>query len=486
MKNLKILFQNKKLLLIPVCILLIIGISTTLLYFNTQKKQESLRREYCAELSAGVYDSVFFSMFPIDNYSAQEFNTYRGVTPSISPYAMTDLADLSAHLDVVLASANNIDTIYLGLDPYVVWKSSDNDNDIWNRNLQTYLLSYIDEYPNISFEVLLPYHPMDYWTSASPQKLDTIMTTYRSLISTLDLYSNVTTFFIGAEYWLNSNPDNYDASSGLNKLLSDFFVRYLFCDYNFTIDKQNVDAILDDFKVEIQEEKANPTTYADLSKWKVVFFGDSIVGNYTGSTSISGVVTALSDAQTYNFGIGGTQATYSPDATNDFLHNVDAFISGELTVTQDETHFPHDKISDTGKNLCFIMQYGTNDYFTGRPTQNTQDAYDIYTYAGALRTGISKLQAAYPDAKILLLTPPYCTYFGYGTEINSNEGGPLVDYVNTVVQVATDMNVYYINSYTGLALNTNNHTDYLSDGCHLGETGRFILATYIIEFLSHM
>ena len=137
------------------------------------------------------------------------------------------------------------------------------------------------------------------------------------------------------------------------------------------------------------------------------------------------------------------------------------------------------------KEHCIVCGNGTNDYFTGQPVSNPDNPYDPYTFSGALRTGIQNLQSTYPDATILLLTPPFSSYFTNGTELNSDVGDVLTEYVDAVVQVATDMHVDCINNYTGLAINEDNHTEYLSDGVHLNETGRFIAATHIIEFLGN-
>lgn len=473
--------NKKKLLLIPICIILFAGIIAAYLHIYQEKKNMEAKQQYLDRLSVEFYDSVFFSMYPIDNYSEEDFFTYRGLTTPISSYVFSDLAEIPEFLDTALISDNNLSTVYLGLDPYAIWTTSKENQNNWDADLSQYLISYIDAYPEITFEVLLPYPSMEYWTDAKEEKVNTILTTYRTLVCSLAPYSNVYTFFVGGEHWLIANSGNYEGDFNTNYNVSKHLMLTTFCDGNLRITDIDADIVFDNFKTMIQEEKNSPATYPDLSKWQIVFFGDSVIGNYKGSASVPGVVNGLSDASAYNFAIGGTSATQFNESNNTFIPVVNQFLSGELTVTQDDTTFHGDRDSDD--RLCFVIHYGLNDYFTGQQITNPDDLYDENTYTGALRTGIRQLQDAYPDATILLLTPPFCSYFSNGTEINSNAGGTLTDYVDAVIRVATEMNVDYLDNYTGLGINADNHTDYLADGCHLNETGRFLAATHIIDFL---
>lgn len=474
--------NKKKLLLIPVCIILLAGIIIACLYYNQEQKNMKIKQQYLDRLSTEAYDSLFFSMYSVSNYSEEDFLTHRGLTTPISPYVISDLDEISEFLDTALISGNELSTVYLGLDPYAIWTSCKENQDNWDTGLAQHLIAYIDAYPEITFEVLLPYPAMEYWTDAKDEKINTILTTYRTLIYSLAPYSNVYTFFAGGEHWLIANPGNYESDFNTNYNVSKHLMLTTFCDGDLRITDIDADIVFDNFKTMIQEAKTSPIVYPDLSKWQIVFLGDSIIGNYKGSASIPGVVNGLTDASVYNFAIGGTPATQNNESNNTFIPVVNQFLSGELIMTQDDTTFTRG--TDSNSRLCFVIHYGLNDYFTGQPITNPDDPYDSYTYSGALRTGIRQLQAAYPDATIVLITPPFCSYFSNGTEINSDVGGTLAEYAVSVIQVAQEMNVDYLNNYTDLGINADNHTDYLADGCHLNETGRFLAATHIIEYLS--
>lgn len=471
---------KKYLLLIPICLLLVCGIVFMSFHIYQEQKALKIKQQYLERLAAETYDSVFFSMYPIPNYSPEEFATYRGLTPILSTHAISDLPEMAEYMDAALASGNSVSNVYLGLDPYFMWTSSRQNQDAWNRNLEQYLLVYMDAYPDMTFEIMLPHPSMDYWRNLEEKDLDTTLTAYRSLIHSLDAYTNVTIYFPGAEQWLIANPANYEGDATTYDI-SKKLMLLSFCDGHLQITAANADAILAGLTSQINREQTDATQYPDLSQWQIVFFGDSIIGNYNDSTSIPGVINGLTGASVYNFAIGGTPATNKADVDNTFLPVLNRFLSGELTLAQNGTEFTY--AADSDSQLCFVIHYGLNDYFEGLALENPDDLYDGYTYMGALRTGISRLQTAYPNAVILLVTPPYCSYYNEGTDTNGPEAGTLADYAAAVEQVAKDMNVSCINNYANLGINSENAHIYLADGCHLNETGRFLAANHMIRFL---
>ena len=475
--------NKKKLLIIPICILLILGITIAFIYIYQEKISEEAKQQSLDRLSAECYESIFFSMYPINNDSADDFMTYKEISTEISGYNVHNLTEVSEFLDAALLSGNNLSIVYLGVDPYKIWTSSRKDPDIWNSDLEQNLLSYVSAYPEITFEILLPYPNLEYWTSKKTDTTNEILTTYRSFICSLEPYSNAYTYFAGAEHWLIANPGNYESTFNTNRNISQKITLSAFCDHNMRIASVDVDIVFDQFKAMLQEEKDSPADYPDLSDWQIVFFGDSVIGNYTGSASVPGVINGLSGASVYNFAVGGSSATVHNDSTLSFPQITGQFLSGELTVTQDNTNYNIGSNTKNNDKLCFVIHYGLNDYFDGQAISNSNDIYDPHTYTGALRTGIRQLQDAYPEATILLLSPPFCAYFSNGTDVNSSVGGTLSQYAEAVIQVANEMNVNYLDNHTALGINAKNHTEYLADGCHLNETGRFLAATHIIEHL---
>jgi hypothetical protein len=263
----------------------------------------------------------------------------------------------------------------------------------------------------------------------------------------------------------------------------------------------------------------------DLSDMDIIFFGDSVIGNFTDSTSIPGAVAGLSGAKTYNMGVGGaTAACLSEDEPN-IITMVDAFLSADGSLFSEDQQARYgieeyyaDHETDSDRETCFIINYGFNDYFNGLPIEEWQNGseekrnsesysrsesgdesnneginesidmseskYDTASYKGALKTAVEKLQTAFTECRIILMTPGYCSYYKSGTIPKSSEGGMLTDYVDAVIDVAYEMDVEYIDNYHGLGINKYNHGRYLMDGCHPNMMGRYIMAWHIADYLS--
>jgi len=329
---------------------------------------------------------------------------------------------------------------------------------------------------------------LTYWTEKDENTVDDVLTAYQRLIGDLDTYSNIVTYFFGGEYWLIGNSSNYTDSMTTNKLISQKILLYAFCDGAYSINSTAAQSTLESLRTIIQAQRLTPTQYPDFSGLDIIFFGDSIIGNYTGSSSVPGVVSGLSGAHTYNCGIGGVAAAKSTEAELDFPAMATAFITGDLSAIPTETPFrdafhAYRENADSDNELCFIINYGLNDYFNGLPLSNPAELGDITTYAGALREGISLLQESYPDAHIILMGPTFSTAFSYGTEITSEKGSVLTDYVDTAQLVAEETNILFMNNYLNMGINKDNAALYLPDGTHLNESGRFLLAQHIIEKL---
>ncbi len=456
-------------------------------FFQEYKQQKKADLEL---LATAEYNSIFCSMYSIENFAQADFLTYRGLNTIKLDNKLRNTSDLNEYLAAAFSSQNSIDTIYLGLDPAQIWSSSRKNTDKWNTSLQEDILSCVTAHPEVTFEVLLPAPSLAYWVQMDIDEVDEILTTYSSLVSTLAPYSNMTTYFVGNEQWLIANPSNYTDELTTNDLISQKLMLLTFCDHNFQLTAENVSAQLELLREQIVQEQTSPTVYPDLSAWDIVFFGDSIIGNYEGSFSVPGVVSGLSNANTYNCALGGTPASVRPDGILSFPSSVDYFIAQDASAIPGDGPFrasleTYLQTDHADKNLCFVINFGLNDYFSGQPVANTENPYDTTTYAGALREGISKLQTAYPDAIIVLMTPTFTSYFSNGMEPMSEKGGILTDYVEAALQVADEATVLCMNNYADLGITESTAQAYLADGCHLNEAGRFLLAKRIIEFVSN-
>lgn len=439
-------------------------------------------------LSVSSYDGVFLSMYDISTYSEEDFAAYLGVPTIKAGYTIEKWDDLSRYLTKIFSSQNTVSCICLGLDPMVLWQDSDKDEDKWAEDMEHYLTPCITAHPDVRFEIMLPASSLQYWTELEPDQMSERLETFYLLIEDMADYENVTVYFMGGEQWLIANPGNYLKNGHTNADVSKKMFLHVFCDHDYRITPVNASVLVERLTSQVEKERKSPTEYPDLSRWCMVFFGDSVLAYHQGSYSIPGVVGSLSGAQVYNCGEGGIAASGNPAAGLNFNSMVDRFLTENTVGLSEKSNFAlglkdFAQEKHKGKKYCFVIAYGLNDYFSGHPVENPEDPYDVETYAGALRTGIRTLQVSYPDADILVLAPTYTASFSGGTEINSDKGGVLTDYVDAALRVAQETGAYCMNNYTDSGINADNHEQYLADQTHPNEMGAFLIGVKIIEYM---
>lgn len=438
---------------------------------NNPQKDDGRMKEDLERLSSESYEGVLLSMHSTENFKEEDFLTYRGLRTAVAAHTLLDTKELSEYLDCVLESGNTLSHIYLCPDPELLWMEAGEKEDKWIQNLDKGLYSYIEANPHITFEILLPYPALAYWLALEEENLETLLTAYHTLVGELSAYPNTMIFFPGFEEWLMVNPDNYtDTLFDANELVTQKLFLYTFCDAAYQITPVNEDFFWESVRATVTRERITPSAYPDLSDWCLVFFGDSVLGNYPGSCSIPGNIAGLSGAATYNYAVGGTCATARPEGSLDFPRNVDRFLAESPSIPED-------------KRLCFLINYGFNDYFTGCPMENPADSLDASTYKGGLRTGISKLQAAFPDADFIIMTPTHTSEFDKGMAVTSETGDILPAYIDATAELAREMGLHYIDNYNNYIITQETLDNYVADGTHPNERGRLAIAVTIMHYI---
>ena len=299
--------------------------------------------------------------------------------------------------------------------------------------------------------------------------------------------NNVLIYYVGAEQWLNSNPDNYVDTYKLNPQIEKKIFLSVFCDRKYIITTDTIMDKMKELQVQTAENILRLEEYPDFSEWKFVFLGDSIFGIDMSTTSIPGVVGAMSGASTYNCAKNGATAVRADEDERTFLGVTEALITdnygniSDIDLLGNMNLFLRDY--QTSDKLCFFLNFGLNDYFGGCPLENSENVYDDTTYKGALRAGIRQLREHYPQAEIVLLIPTYIYTSNEGNIQYGKSEEVLSDYREAAKSVAEEMGIYCKDNYLDMPVNAANHKEYLSDECHLNEMGRFVFGEQLVFFL---
>ncbi len=451
--------------------------------------EERLFKEAVDVLETEQYQSVFLSMYDISTFSQEDFTTYRGLPTLKLDYCLESADHVNDALEIAFSSGNTITNIYLGLDPLTLYHSKGNDISKVQGVFESGWFSYADAHPEITFEIMLPFYSMDYWLSLEESELQAALILYQQLTGILTARSNIIVYFAGGQEWLINNPGNYVSELTTNSLVSQKLFLLTFCDHKLTVNGSNIAEAVQQLAAQIKSCKESPVTYPDLTKWDIVFLGDSIVGNYNGSFSIPGVINGLSNAKVFNCALGGTAAAEGASGASCFPKMATEFVNGTTTGINNNFEIgvqEYLSADHSGQNLCFIINYGLNDYFSGAISQNPEDAYDVSTYAGAMRTGIATLREKYPNATYVIMGPGRVTAFNDGTDITGTEGLQLADYYQLANVLSEELGTYYLDLTHDFPENGDSLSTILADGCHYNEYGRYLVGVEIITLFSEI
>lgn len=414
------------------------------------------------------YDTVVMSMYPIDNYKEEDYMYYRGMDAVKMIYDIPSIDVARVYLMAAKRSGNTIGRVYLGVDP----EETATDD----------LVKLLDENPGIAFEIVLAYPQIGYWTDMKEERFERILEQYHDTVQAVEGRPLVTVYSFGSEEWLIANPRHYDGLYNTTESISEFLMCNTDRNHPYLINSTNMDSKLSNYH-NLYEKYIRWEAPADASHMEIVFFGDSIIGNYTDDMSIPEVVSMMNGATVYNLGYGGISAAECEGSAFSFPAVVDAFLAKDVSrLPADSQAYAglseYLQSSDEAKPKAFIINYGMNDYYLGVPVEGGE-MRDVRTYAGALRSGIEALREAYPGAQIVILTPHFTSSYDFGKEPSCETGGTLEEYADAVIAVADEYNLIILDNFRELPVTPENWLEYQPDGTHLNERGRFIVGDRI-------
>ena len=253
--------------------------------------------------------------------------------------------------------------------------------------------------------------------------------------------------------------------------------------------------------ISLYEMNLDYSSTNSLQGLKVVHFGDSIFGNYSSPSDIPSYISTYFESTNYNVGFGGTRMSYHDTAGyNAFsMYNLaDSVNTGDFTL-QDNNVSTSNSFSaklTTLKSIDFndidyiTIAFGTNDLASGQLYPNSSTPLDTTTYVGAARYSIEKIQDAYPDLKIILITPIY-RFWADGTDASNKIQSTkyMSEYVNALKRVSQEYeNVYLFDGYTELGIDNINRYVYFNfrDNTHPNENGIKLYAYKLGKYIENL
>lgn len=458
--------RSKFLIGIFICVILL-GAGLSCFFLLTARQRADYRL-----IADSEYDTVFLSMYPVDTYEEESFLYYRGMNVLKISNTISSPSMLSRYMRQIAKSGNTVRTVYLGICPDKIGTEA--------------LSALFSRYPSVTFEVILSYPDASYWTELSQSQYEKELQAYTDLLTNLPSGGNI--YFWASTRWLVENPGNYETHWLPNRDIARTIMLNSDTGHGYLATAENGASLAEALAENTASYRSGSGKYADLSNYDIVLFGDSVIGNYTDSASIPGVLQGLTGATVYNCGFGGGRASQSPDelfSLNDFVTAF--FLGNPSNLPQDKPLYQgilsYAADSHQGRSQVFVLNFGINDYYVGSPVYG-DDPYDINTFAGALRSAARDILTHLPDAQIILCTPNLTFRFEYGQEPLGPEGEVFSDYADAVKKVAEEMGLDVLDNFYELGITPDNISYYLEyDLVHPNATGRFLIGSRLAALI---
>lgn len=271
-----------------------------------------------------------------------------------------------------------------------------------------------------------------------------------------------------------------------------------------TESQQTADNTEEDASQDMREDDQGSGNTQNSRVMQIVLLGDSILEGTAEFDNIDVLLIGECNANVYNMAMGGTTAALVGSEQFSFEHWDSRGLLGVVNaivgnISGDILEGYHAGEVLKGCNFTetdyFVIDYGLNDFFARVPESRyladggVREEDEPHTYAGALDLAVSTLLNAFPNAKIMLIPPHYCQFFGkegyLGDSYTLDYGyGPLLTYTNVcknVYEKHVEDNVMYFDAFYNSGIKVETADWYLEDGIHLNAAGRHKYAECISE-----
>ena len=421
------------------------------------------------------------------------FTTFFGYDPVSIHEPIPSIRMMQYYVTLTLGSCEDEDfplNLIFGIDPYKAFRQSCENRELFQSNLE-FIADLANEHPESSFNIVLPTDSAYKWNSLSGNELSDARISYILLVRFFDAITNVSVFYFPVEEWVlysdsirTGGPD-----SPVREGIYDHLLALSLADTgsSFRLTKENVNETMDEVIAASSEYEDVLSSYPDLSGKRAYFLGDSIFGNFRDESSVSSFFRDMTGAVTYNLGQGGMCAVNLANR-GEALGSAFDHLTGNLDRTAFDNAFSSyysygdfglaaASLSGTkGEDSIFFVEYGLNDYFSGRSVEE---------YRNALRRIVGELKASYPESRIIVLSPGYIAMYENGETHLSEISGSLQEYRDAARETAEETGAEFLSQTESFGFTQEETRTYLlPDLVHYNETGRYQMAQTLARYLN--
>lgn len=251
---------------------------------------------------------------------------------------------------------------------------------------------------------------------------------------------------------------------------------------------------------------------ANKNPHTILFFGNApFADDRDSENGVVNMIAKATGAKTYNCSVAGSYLAAKSPTLKDTDSGLDVYnfywltlylsLSGMdyfdwLEINPNATALPETKqLRETLETIdmstvdTIAIMYDGSDYLAGSLMNNPEREDDVMSFTGNLLAGLRVLRKAYPNVRIIVLSPTYA----FGVDENGNyvssdqkiyEGGAtLSSYVIEECSTSISEYVSFIDNIYG-TFNEDEAPEYLKDNLHLNQKGRELLVKRFVSALT--
>lgn len=190
------------------------------------------------------YQGVFLSTYDISSFTEEDLTEACGLPILKLEYVFESADQLNEAMETAFSSDNQITNVYLGLDPFTLYRSEKEDAAKAAEAFEAGWLACAGAHPEITFEVLLSFPSMEYWMSLEEAQRQTSLLLCQQLTDLLAARSNVTVYYAGGQEWLTHDSANYVSYFGVTEEASQRILQQTFGSGELQITSENAAEML--------------------------------------------------------------------------------------------------------------------------------------------------------------------------------------------------------------------------------------------------
>ena len=470
----------KKYNVIFICLILFIGIIGSV----SLMKERYVKEDKAVEINPEDIKAIFLSMYNNVEFYQSDANVQIEDTLFLGHPKVENIEEFISEIERMKEIYQKMNTVYFIVSPLALWNVELSQNNMEIQGMATKLCNFLKDNADITFELILPFQDINYWNSYTQTEIEAELQSSEKLAMICSSYANVNVHYVGDKGWLIGKGTDQEGD----------MVNETFDNIKKLLDKVDgnkyvvtTDVIQTENQLILDEiNRSSNQLNEKMREWDIVFWGDSIIGLDHTNTSVPNVVSRLTGASTYNMGIGGASLASGNDMWCGFNEMIDLLLKKKMVdnfVNCKEFISEVQRFNEQhDKNLCFVINFGINDYINGAMIDDKENQYNVESYMGALRVAIEKLQEEFPNAEFIVMTPTYINSYLEGEEQNAISGCILQEYREAVKVIAEEYDIYCKDNYEDLSIDGSNYWKYYLDDIHLNGNGRFIFAESFIDY----